>query len=183
MSDAAPRALLIGATGLVGQAVARCGHALPLTLLARRPVEAGASHRVVTADPGEWAEIIAAERPGILISCLGTTIRQAGSQDAFRAVDHDLLLACARAAKVAGTAHMIAVSSVGAAAHSANFYLRTKGEVEEALRALNFLRLDLMRPGLLTGDRRGPKRIGEGLAMLAAPLTDALLHGSLRRYR
>ena len=55
--------------------------------------------------------------------------------------------------------------------------------MEEALRALNFLRLDLMRPGLLTGDRRGPKRIGEGLAMLAAPLTDALLHGSLRRYR
>lgn len=83
MSDAVPRALLIGATGLVEQAVARCGHALPLTLLARRPVEAGASHRAVTADPGEWAEIIAAERPGILISCLGTTIRQAGSQDAF----------------------------------------------------------------------------------------------------
>ena len=108
---------------------------------------AGASHRAVTADPGEWAEIIAAERPGILISCLGTTIRQAGSQDAFRAVDHDLLLACARAAKAAGTAHMIAVSSVGAAAHSANFYLRTKGEVEEELRAMS-------RPGRIRSSRR-----------------------------
>ena len=78
---------------------------------------------------------------------------------------------------------MIAVSSVGASSKASNFYLRTKGEVEDALRALGFDRLDLLRPGLLTGNRAGPPRLGEGIAMAAAPLTDALLHGSLRRYR
>ena len=53
----------------------------------------------------------------------------------------------------------------------------------DGLRALGFRRLDILRPGLLTGNRAGPARFGEGLAMAAAPLTDALMHGSLRRYR
>src|SRR5690606_3024257 len=74
-------------------------------------------------------------------------------------------------------------SSVGAAAKSGNFYLRTKGETEDDLAALGFDRLDFLRPGLLRGDRPGPQRLGEGLATIAAPLTDALLHGRFRRYR
>lgn len=174
------RILLVGATGLVGSAVAAGSR--PLTILARRAPEA-AHHDVIVAPSEQWPEVIAARRPAVLVSCLGTTIRQAGSRAAFRAVDHDLVLASARAAREAGAAQMIAVSSVGASAGSANFYLRTKGEVEEGLRALGFDRLDLLRPGLLTGARAGPPRLGEGLAMLAAPLTDALLHGGLRRYR
>ncbi|WP_374526086.1 NAD-dependent dehydratase [Sphingopyxis sp.] len=173
--------LLIGATGLVGSAVARSGG---LTVLVRRPPDDPSSQQEALVAPGaEWPAIIADRRPATLISCLGTTIRQAGSQAAFRAVDHDLALACARAAKEAGARHMIAISSVGASSKASNFYLRTKGEVEDALRALDFERLDLLRPGLLMGNRPGPPRLGEGLAMLAAPLTDALLHGALRRYR
>lgn len=173
--------LLIGATGLVGTAVAKSApHGL--TILARRPPE-GPQQEAVVASGAEWPAIIAGRRPAVFISCLGTTIRQAGSQAAFRAVDHDLLLACARAAREAGTRHMISVSSVGASANSRNFYLRTKGEVEDGLRALGFDRLDLLRPGLLMGRRAGPPRLGEGLAMIAAPLTDALMPGPLRRYR
>jgi uncharacterized protein YbjT (DUF2867 family) len=141
------------------------------------------TQREVIADSGQWSEKIAAIRPAIVLNALGTTIRQAGSQAAFRAVDHDLVLAVARAAKEAGARHFISVSSVGAAAKAANFYLRTKGEAEAALRALAFERLDLLRPGLLLGERQGPFRAGEALAMLAAPLTDVLLHGGLRRYR
>ncbi|WP_411341312.1 NAD-dependent epimerase/dehydratase family protein [Sphingopyxis sp. J-6] len=179
-----PDALIVGATGMVGRSVAEQATAQPLTILARRDTgDFPPQHRLQRAAPDRWPGIIAAERPAILISCLGTTIRQAGSEAAFRAVDHDLVLAVAAAAKEAGTSHMIAVSSVGAAAKSRNFYLRTKGEVEEALRGLGFGRLDILRPGLLTGDRQGPPRLGEGIAMLAAPLTDALMHGSLRRYR
>jgi len=176
--------LVVGATGLVGQAViADAGDAL-LTILARREIDnLSSKHQLIVAPPERWPDVIAAERPSILISCLGTTIRQAGSQMAFRAVDHDLLLAVAEAAKRAGASHMIAVSSVGAAAKSRNFYLRTKGEAENGLRALGFDRLDILRPGLLIGDREGPARLGEGIAMLAAPLTDALMRGSLRRYR
>lgn len=178
-----PDALIVGASGLVGRLV--IDHAAgPLTIVARREIaDLPRRHRLIVAPPETWAEIIAAERPATLISCLGTTIRQAGSQAAFRAVDRDLVLAAAEGAKRGGATHAIAVSSVGAAARAGNFYLRTKGEAEDGLCALGFDRVDLLRPGLLKGERAGPPRLGEGLAMAAAPLADALLHGSLRRYR
>ncbi|NYF34217.1 NAD-dependent dehydratase [Sphingopyxis sp. JAI108] len=179
-----PDALIVGATGMVGRAVIDHFGSAPVTILARRPVAGLAPHhKELVAPPERWADIIAAEKPAILISCLGTTIRQAGSQAAFRAVDHDLVLAAARGARAGGTPHMIVVSSVGAAAKSGNFYLRTKGQTENDLVALGFDRLDLIRPGLLRGERPGPQRLGEGLATIAAPLTDALLHGRFRRYR
>lgn len=179
-----PDALIVGATGLIGRAVIECFGSNPVAVLARREVDGLAvQHKQLVAPPDRWADIIAAEKPAVLISCLGTTIRQAGSQAAFRAVDHDLVLAAARGAKAGGTPHMVLVSSVGAAAKSGNFYLRTKGETEDDLRALGFDRLDLIRPGLLRGDRPGPQRLGEGIATIAAPLTDALLQGSFRRYR
>lgn len=179
-----PDALIVGATGMVGRAVIAHFGSAPVTVLARREVEGLAPHHKALVAPSErWGDIIAAEKPTVLISCLGTTIRQAGSQAAFRAVDHDLVLAAARGARAGGTEHMIAVSSVGAAAKSGNFYLRTKGETEDDLIALGFDRLDLIRPGLLRGDRPGPQRLGEGLATIAAPFTDALLHGRFRRYR
>lgn len=179
-----PEALVVGATGLIGRAVIDRFGGEAVTVLARRDVEGLPPHHIERIAPAEsWPGIIAAEKPAVLICCLGTTIRQAGSQEAFRAVDHDLVLAAARAAKLAGTSQMIAVSSVGAAAKSGNFYLRTKGQTEDDLRALGFDRLDLIRPGLLRGDRPGPQRLAEGIATIAAPLTDALLHGSFRRYR
>jgi len=177
--------LLVGATGLVGRAVVRAAGERSLALLARREVDDLPDHHaLLVAPPARWGDILAAERPATLICCLGTTIRQAGSSAAFRAVDRDLVLAAAHGARLGGTAHMIVVSSVGASTKSGNFYLRTKGEMEEGLRAFGFGRLDILRPGLLMGAREGgAARLGEGIAMMAAPLTDALLHGSLRRYR
>lgn len=184
MSDAAPAILMIGGTGMVGQQVVAHAGSHRMTLLGRRmPDVLAPGHPAAAAPPDHWPEVIAANHPETLISCLGTTIRQAGSQAAFRAVDHDLTLAAAVAAKQGGARQMILVSSVGASSGSRNFYLGTKGEVEDALRALGFDRLDILRPGLLMGNRPGPPRLGEGIATVAAPLTDALLHGSLRRYR
>lgn len=184
MPDVPPAILMIGGTGMVGQAVVANAGPHRITLLGRRmPDPPVPGHPAIMAPPENWPEVIAANRPETLISCLGTTIRQAGSQAAFRAVDHDLALTAARAAKQGGTRQMVVVSSVGASSGSRNFYLRTKGEVEDALRALGFDRLDILRPGLLMGSRPGPPRLGEGIAMLAAPFTDALLHGSFRRYR
>lgn len=179
-----PDALIVGATGLVGRAVIDRFGSRALAVLVRRSVDGLPGHHTERVAPTQdWPDIIADQRPSVLICCLGTTIRQAGSQAAFRAVDHDLILTAARAARAVQTRHMIAVSSVGASAKSANFYLHTKGETEDGLRALGFGRLDLIRPGLLRGDRTGPPRLGEGLATIAAPLADALLHGSFRRYR
>ena len=182
MSDAAS-VLLVGATGMVGSAAAAC---VPrLTVLVRRAPETpfAPGTTMIVAPTTDWADHIAAAAPAVFINCLGTTIAQAGSQAAFRAVDHDLVLASAQAAKAAGARQCISVSSVGASVRAGNFYLRTKGEVEAGLKALAFDRLDLLRPGLLTGARGGPTRLGESMAMLVAPFTDALLHGSLRRYR
>lgn len=177
-------ALLVGATGMVGQAVLAAAAGQPLRALVRKPlVPSDVMHHATCQPIEEWPAVIAIRKPLLVFNCLGTTIKQAGSQQAFRAVDHDLVLAVAAAAKAAGAAHFISVSSVGASAKSSNFYLKTKGETEDGLRALGFDRLDILRPGLLMGDRQGAMRLGEGIAMLAAPLTDALLHGSLRRYR
>ena len=184
MREAHPKILLVGATGLVGRSVVQEAGDLSLTILARRdPGDLPDRHLLLVAPPERWADMIAAQQPEVLVSCLGTTIRTAGSQAAFRAVDRDLILSAARGARVGGAARMIVVSSVGASARSRNFYLRTKGETEEGLRALGFDRLDMIRPGLLTGKRPGPARLGEGIAIAAAPLFDALLFGSLRRYR
>ena len=184
MSAEVASTLLIGATGMIGTAVIAQAADRPLTVLIRREIDGlPEPHARLVATSERWADVVAVERPATLISCIGTTIRQAGSEAAFRAVDHDLLLAVAAAAKAAGTKHVITVSSVGASAKSRNFYLKTKGEAEDGLRALGFERLDILRPGLLMGERDGPPRLGEGIAMAAAPITDALLHGSLRRFR
>jgi uncharacterized protein YbjT (DUF2867 family) len=171
--------MLVGATGMVGQAVLRLAPAGSIIPLVRRAVAPPAI--VVPTD--RWPDEIATASPDVIISCLGTIIKAAGSQAAFRAVDYDLVLAVAQAAKAAGARQCLTVSSVGASANSSGFYLRTKGALEQALRDLHFPRLDILRPGLLTGDRAGPARPGEALAMRAAPFTDALLHGPFRKYR
>ncbi len=183
------RIVLVGASGLIGRAViaATVGRSeIRLTALARREfaLPSGARMELLVADPGEWPGLIASAQADALVIALGTTWRAAGRNEAaFRSVDHKLVLDCATAAKAAEVPRCIAVSSVGADAASRNFYLRVKGEVEAALAALEFDRLDILRPGLLRGPREGAPRVAERLAMLVSPLTDVLLHGGLRRYR
>ena len=191
--------LLVGATGMVGRAVmARAvgRDAIRLHAIARRevPLPAGARMEMLLADPARWPEAIAATGAAsgagkagsadCIVIALGTTIATVGGdQAAFRAVDHDLVLSCARAAKAAGIRQAIVVSSVGANAGARNFYLSVKGETEDALAKLHFARLDLLRPGLLRGHREGPLRAGERIGMLASPLLDLALHGKARRFR
>ena len=116
------------------------------------------------------------------VCALGTTIRQAGSREAFLAVDRDLVIRVATIARTLGATRMVLVSSVGASAQSDNFYLRVKGETERALGELGFERLDLLRPGLLLGER-SEKRAAEQWGQRLAPLFNPLLRGALRRYR
>ena len=182
------RLALVGATGLIGstliaRAVGR--ERYRLTAIARRAVALpeGARMELLVAEPANWGEAIAAANAAVLVIALGTTWRAAGRDEAaFRAVDKDLVLASAQAAKAAGVRQCIAVSSVGALASSGNRYLRVKGEVEDALAKLKFERLDILRPGLLRGPR-AERRPAERLAMLASPLADRFLHGAFRKYR
>ena len=113
---------------------------------------------------------------------LGTTIRQAGSQQAFRQVDLDAVLAFARTAKAAQAQRFVVVSSAGADPGSKNFYLRTKGEMEQALSAVGFQNLDILQPSLLLG-WRGEIRPVELFGSVLAPLINPFLTGKRESWR
>jgi uncharacterized protein YbjT (DUF2867 family) len=186
---AALRICLVGATGLIGsRLIAECvgRNDVHLTAIARREfaLPRGARMEVLVADPETgWADAIAASQAKALVCALGTTWRKAGKDEAaFRAVDHDLVLACARAAKAAAIDHLVLISSAGADPRSKQRYLRVKGEVEQAVGKLHFRRLDVLRPGLLVGRRTNDDRPLERWAMRLAPLTDLLLRGKHARF-
>jgi uncharacterized protein YbjT (DUF2867 family) len=182
------RICLVGATGLVGSRLIAGAMGRPdvrLVAVARREVALpkGARMEVLVADPSGWADAIAASSAKVMVCALGTTWRNAGKDEAaFRAVDHDLVLACARAAKAAGIAHLIVVSSAGANRHARGLYLRVKAETEDALMKVGLKRLDVLRPGLIVG-RRAESRPLERLAMLVSPLADRLMLGGAQKYR
>jgi uncharacterized protein YbjT (DUF2867 family) len=187
MSDVL-RICLVGATGLTGTTLieqARDRADVRIVGIARRETQLppGARMEMLLADPSGWPEAIAASKARVLVCALGTTWRKSGQNEAaFRAVDHDLVLSCARAAKDAGIGHMIVVSSVGADAGSKNRYLRVKGEMEQGLGRVGFKRLDILRPGLIRG-HRPERRNAERFGMFIAPFADLFLLGSYRRYR
>ena len=186
MSEAHP-VLLVGATGLIGSLVMQQAGREPglnLVALARRKVPVPPGVRFDVADPANWSEAVSDMAPRAVICALGTTWRNAGRDEAsFRAVDHDLVVTVAQASCEAGASRFVLVSSVAADVQGSTFYLRVKGDVEAAVSALGFERIDILRPGLLVGPRGGERRIREQLAIVASPLTDRLLHGSRRRFR
>ncbi len=182
---------IAGATGLVGRALLdrlldRSGVGR-VTAIVRRPT--GRAHpklQELTVDFERLEEQLEEQLEGQSASqvfcCLGTTIAIAGSQQAFRRVDHDYPLALGRAARNAGARRFLVVTAMGANPKSRVFYNRVKGDLEQDLRALDLPELHIFRPSLLLGDRT-ERRPGERLAtVLAAPLS-ALLLGPLRRYR
>jgi uncharacterized protein YbjT (DUF2867 family) len=180
-------ALLVGASGLVG------GHCLDalladpaytaVTVLGRR--ELGRQHaklrqRVVDFDRQE--EIGRAAAGDDVFCCLGTTIRTAGSQAAFRRVDFEYPVAVASAAAAAGARQLLIVSALGANPGAATFYSRVKGEVERAVAALRFRGVCVFRPSLLLGKREEFRLLERAALLVAAPLS-LVLQGPLRRYR
>jgi uncharacterized protein YbjT (DUF2867 family) len=178
--------IMIGGSGLVGKkAAARLATAehLDFTSFVRRPPHA--SYERQLSFEGllrHGREALGIDRADIAISCLGTTLRQAGSKGAFRRVDFDYVHAFARAAQRLGARQFILVSSVGATRRTSNFYLSVKGEIEAAVARLEFERVDVIRPGLLLGTRR-EMRPAERLAARVMPLVHPLLRGDNARYR
>jgi uncharacterized protein YbjT (DUF2867 family) len=114
--------------------------------------------------------------------CLGTTIKKAGSQAAFREVDFDYVLNFARAAKASGAKRFMVISALGATATSGVFYNRVKGEMEDALAQLGFEALHIFRPSLLDGDR-GELRVVERVSIGAFKLLSPFMIGGARKYR
>ena len=157
-------ALLAGASGLIGREVLRQWTG-PGTLhcLVRKP-QAAAPRTQVQVRVVDYAALPQLPAAASAICCLGTTIKTAGSQAAFRAVDFDAVIAFAQAARRAGVKRFAVVSALGANAKSGNFYSRVKGEMEARLATLGFETLVIARPSLLAGDRASlgqPLRRGE----------------------
>jgi uncharacterized protein YbjT (DUF2867 family) len=178
--------LLAGATGLVGglclarllaAPAARC-----VVVVGRRApaVESPQLTPLVT----DFAALDALPPIGArtALCALGTTIKKAGSEEAFRAVDLDAVVAFARWARAGGTEVFGLVSSVGAEASSRSFYLRIKGEAEEAVAAVGFRSFIALRPGMLLGER-SESRPGEAVGQALLPIVGPLLFGSARRFR
>lgn len=163
-------ALLAGATGLVGRELlqgllADDSVAAVHTLGRRAPA---ITHPKLTAHVVDFAALPALPPCDEAYLALGTTIKAAGSQLAFRAIDHDANLAIAQAARAAGARRLGLVSAMGADPRSSIFYSRVKGEVEEAIAALGYEGVVFARPSMLAGDRETlgqPVRGGEQLAL------------------
>jgi uncharacterized protein YbjT (DUF2867 family) len=179
--ERAMKIAIIGATGLVGGLTLPklSGHAV--TSVGRREV-AGVA-QTLTGDAPDWPALMTGLVFDVAISTLGTTQKIAGSKDAFAAVDRDAVIGFAQAAKACGARQFIVVTAVGSNASSSNFYQRIKGEAENGLRAIGFDRLDIIRPGLLRGNRTGPARTFESLFIAASPLTDLLTPRAFDQYR
>lgn len=179
--------LLAGATGLVGSAC------LPLLLddervgtviaLVRRPLSLEHAKLQQWIAPGDdLLQGLKPEAVGAVISCLGTTIKKAGSQAAFIAVDKELPLGIARWANAQGVPTYCIISAIGADAGSRIFYSRVKGEVEEELERMHFHSLALFQPSILSGPRK-EKRFGEGIGIGVMKVVAPFLIGPLEKYR
>ena len=167
-------AIVIGGSGLIGNLLVRAllqdEAYSSVRALVRKPLaiqHPKLTNLVLRFDDENALQI--ALTGDVVFCCVGTTIKKAGSQAAFRAVDRDLPLKCAAVAHKNGVTNFQLVSAVGAKASSSNFYLRTKGETENGLREIGFESLYFLRPSFLIGDR-SEVRIGEQFAALIAPI-------------
>ena len=180
-------ALVAGATGLIGNFV------LQLLLADKTWTRVVTVGRRITPHKHDKLEQRVFDLGGLesvsdlphtddVFCCLGTTIKQAGSQPAFRQVDYGFVVGLGRAGLRAGASQFLLVSAIGADPASRVFYSRVKGETETAIGQLHYRSTQIFRPSLLLGERR-EFRFGERMSMWAAPVLAVALVGRLRRYR
>ena len=170
MADHARVVMVAGATGLVGREILAA-------LLADKSVKTAHSvgrrtidlqHPKLVQHVVDFANLKDLPPVDDVLIALGTTIKVAGSQAAFRAVDFEAVIALARAARAQGATKLGVVSAMGASANSPIFYNQVKGEMEAAVSALGYASVSIAQPSMLAGDRAAldqPLRSGEGLAL------------------
>ncbi|GLU51987.1 oxidoreductase [Dyadobacter frigoris] len=178
-------ALVIGATGLVGKQVLNYLLASPIynqiKILTRRAT--GLKHEKLNEIFFDFdkpdASLVKADD---IFCCLGTTIKKAGSEEAFKKVDFQYPLQIGRLGKLNGSSKYLIVSSMGADSKSFIFYNRVKGEIEKELTDLHYDTLHILRPSLLLGDRGGEARFGEKIGEVLAKILDPVMVGPLKKY-
>ena len=177
--------IIAGSTGLIGGNVIK-------VLSNKKQGAIALTRRSIPNLPPNITEMVidfdAFEKNGSLPSCnnvficLGTTIKTAGSKENFRKVDIDYCLSIARKAKESGAETLSLISSIGANSSSKNFYLSTKGELEESIQNLGFSTVNIFRPSFLVGER-SEKRLAEKIAINLAKIMDLFLIGTASKYR
>ena len=178
-------ALVIGSTGLVGSLLVKELIAKNISTIAvtRRPIKNNSySNSLLEVDFNSAIDNKKIPPCDHIYICLGSTIKKAGSQQAFRKVDFEYSLEFAKIARNMGVKKISLVSSVGANCNSKNFYLRVKGELEEAINNLDYDQINIYRPSLLIGTRdetRFLEKMGQNLSFLI----NLLLWGFLKKYR
>lgn len=180
-------AILLGASGLVGgyllDMLLDCGIYKQIVIFVRKPlskVHPRLIQHIIDFDKTEsYKHLVKGDD---LFCCLGTTIKKAGSQAAFRKVDYEYPLKFAEIAKEAQIEQFLIITSIGADAKSSVFYTRTKGECEDSISALQLNTLRIFRPSLLLGNR--PEfRLGEKLSKYSMKLLSIFMVGKLKKYR
>lgn len=179
--------LILGSTGLIGAHVLNIcceDHFFSTvrTLVRRSQNAINSKHQIHVNEMSQLETAADAFSVDVVVCALGTTIKKAGSKDAFKKVDLDLVVNCANMAKKSGVKHYVVVSSLGAKSDSANFYLNIKGQMEESLKTLAFEKLSIVRPSLLLG-KRNDFRFGEYIGGKVFPLMNLLLHHNFKKYR
>lgn len=181
-------AVVFGATGLVGKELINGLSAdndyQKITAVVRRPLSFANSktEQVVLSDFTRLTDLKDQLHASAYFCCIGTTIKAAGSKEAFRKVDLDIPQQIARLAEALSIPALVVISSMGANASSSNFYLHTKGEMEKTLRELYSDNLKFVRPSLLMG-KREEFRLGERIAVAFMKIFGWLFIGPLRRYK
>lgn len=181
------KALILGATGLIG------GHLLNLLLqdnvyskvriFVRKPIDLQHPKlEQITVDYDKLHTYAKAFAVDDVFCCLGTTIKKAGSQEAFYKVDATYPFEAARLARQQGARQYLIVTSMGANKNSTIFYNRVKGEVEDMITGLQFPSFHIFRPSLLLGERN-ETRTGEAIAQKVMPALSVLMVGGLKKYK
>ena len=177
--------IVTGSTGLVGKNVLNelSINGNKVVALSRKPIT-DLPKNVETLEIDFDTFVIDGKLPPCIniFICLGTTIKAAGSKDNFKKVDLDYNLSIAKKAKESGAKTLSLISSIGANSSSKNFYLKTKGELEEAIQNLGFSTVNIFRPSFLVGER-SEKRLVEKVAIRLAKIIDLFLIGTASKYR
>ena len=179
------QSIVLGSTGLIGKHLLTYLGEKDLSVIAitRRPIEdipKNASPMIIDFD--EFLDQGHLPDCKHIYICLGTTIKKAGSQESFKKVDLDYCLGFAKKARESGATTISLVTSVGANADSKNFYLKTKGKLENEIKAMGFDSVNIFQPGLLLGNRDEIRPL-EFLGQYGSYLLNMALLGPAMKYR
>ena len=179
------KSIVLGSTGLIGKHLLtylgeKNSSVIAITRRSIKDIPKNASPMIIDFD--EFLD--QGHLPGCehIYICLGTTIKKAGSQESFKKVDLDYCLGFAKKARESGATKISLVTSVGANADSKNFYLKTKGKLENEIKAMGFDSVNIFQPGLLLGNRDEIRPL-EFLGQYGSFLLNMVLFGSLKKYR